>query len=184
MTSAAPARSAAWRNIARSGICCWRRWPGFRSSPCYAASALESPAPPYWSRKGRSAGRLCRPRSAWYRGPGRSRVALVVVIDELDRPAEQPAFGVDVVAPDRSPASTCLPIGATPPVSAMVRPTLMGSAALAAAATNSMETANKIAQPRRLQWRIGLPPLRACRRRAYLRKGYRAALSCARRFRA
>ena len=33
-------------------------------------------------------------------GWGISRVALVVVVDELHRPAQKPAFGIDIVAPD------------------------------------------------------------------------------------
>ena len=51
------------------------------------------------------------------------------VIDELDRTSQQPAFGVDVVAPDFQRQKILLPLGATAPVSAMPKPTLIGSAA-------------------------------------------------------
>ena len=63
----------------------------------------------------------------------RSRVALVVVVDELDRPAQQSAFGVDVVPPDlhRRAAPICR-AAASPPVSPMPKPIVIGSAARAA----------------------------------------------------
>ena len=56
-----------------------------------------------------------------------ARIGLVVVVDELDRAAEQPALGVDVLFPDLLREQRRLAVGASPPVSAMLKPILIGS---------------------------------------------------------
>ena len=59
-------------------------------------------------------------------------IGLVVVIDELDRAAEHAALGVDVVAPDLEGEQDLLAVRrAMPPVRAMLKPILIGSAATA-----------------------------------------------------
>jgi hypothetical protein len=66
---------------------------------------------------------------------------LIVVIDQFDRPSEQSAFGVDVVAPQIERDDELLAFCATPPVSAMLKPTLIGSAARAGGASAMNDSA-------------------------------------------
>jgi len=94
------------------------------------------------SRRGR--GRPCRPRAASCRSPdGRGR-ALVVVVDELDLAPEKPALGIDVLGPDLERRERGLAVAASPPVSAMPKPTLIGSAACAEAASDRTAASPRI----------------------------------------
>ena len=68
--------------------------------------------------------------SFWYRAGHIRRAALVVVIDELDRPSEQAARRIHVVTPnfERNQKLACRSARLAP-VSDMLKPTLIGSAA-------------------------------------------------------
>ena len=55
------------------------------------------------------------------------RIALVIVVDELDLAAEQAALLVGLFFPDLQPSRACLPLAASGPVSAIEKPILIGS---------------------------------------------------------
>ena len=94
-------------------------------------------------------------------------VALVVVENQLDRPAEEPAFLVDIVAPDLQRGQNLLAGQGDAPVKAMLKPSLIGSAAGAAADQHRATAANAVATARNaaaivILPCISVPPLIAC----------------------
>jgi len=66
------------------------------------------------------------------------------VIDELDGTSQQPPLALTSSRQISSARRFCLPLGATAPVSAMLKPTLIGSAARAGTVAH-WTTADKIA---------------------------------------
>ena len=157
--ASAPGRWARSGNSAGSGTASLTARPEQRDErPCCAASRSASPARSARSHRGRRRDRPCRRRGASCRcrAPSRAGSGRRNRRACTGRPSSPP-LALTSSSQICIASSADLPLGASPPVSAMLKPILIGSAARAVAPQSASTRASAIGPSREMRC-IGRPP--------------------------